>query len=77
MKKKMLVLAAAWLVAGFVSLEPALVPAAAGPQTVSARVGRVVLTGVVVAFAPVGALVGCGGGGTGPSPTSRVAVAQP
>jgi hypothetical protein len=77
MKKKAVVLAAAWLLAGFVSLEPALLPANPGPQTVSSRVGRVVLTGAMIAMAPVGVLVGCGGGSTGPSRTSATAVPLP
>jgi len=77
MKKKVLVLATVWLMAGFLSLEPALLPANPGQQTVSSQVGRVVLTGVVIAMAPVGVLVGCGGGSTGPSRTSATAVALP
>lgn len=76
MKKKVLALATVWLVAGFVSLEPSRIPSAA-PTSVSSRVGQVVLGGIVVALAPVGALVGCGGGGTGPSRTSATAQVLP
>lgn len=77
MKKKVLALATVWFVAGFVSLEPSRIPSDAAPASVSSRVGRVVLGGIVVALSPVGALVGCGGGGSSPSPQSRVAVPLP
>lgn len=77
MKKKVLVLATVWLVAGLVSLEPARIASDPGPTSVSLQVGRVVLTGVVIAVAPVGVLVGCGGGSTGPTRTSATAVAVP
>jgi len=77
MKKKVLALATVWLVAGFVSLEPARIPSDGAPTSASSRVGRVVLGGIVVALSPVGALVGCGGGGSGPSRTSATAEALP
>lgn len=79
MAKKVLVLATVWLVAGFVSLEPMRVPSSTGaaPSSASSRVGQVLTGGMVVALAPVGSLVGCGGGGTGPTRTSATAVALP
>jgi hypothetical protein len=64
MRNKVLVLAALWVVAGFVSLEPARIPATPLPDS---RVGQVVVGGLAVALSPVGALVGCGGGSTSPS----------
>lgn len=80
MKKKVLVLATVWLVAGFVSLEPTRVPSRPGatPTSVSSQVSRVLTGGIVVALSPAGALVGCGGGKTtGPTRTSATAVALP
>jgi hypothetical protein len=80
MKKRALVLAAVWMLAGFVSLGPGRLPSAPdpAPTSVASQVGRVVLAGIVVALSPVGALVGCGGGGpTGPSRTSATAAALP
>ena len=64
MRKKVLVLAALWVVAGFVSLEPARIPATPLPGS---RAGQIVVSGLAVALSPVGALIGCGGGSTGPS----------
>jgi hypothetical protein len=70
MRNKVLVLAALWLVAGFVSMEPARIPSTPLPDS---RVGQLALGGIAVALSPVGALIGCGGGGTGPSRTSATA----
>ena len=69
MKNKVLVLAALWLVAGFVSMEPARIPATPLP---SSRVAQLAVGGLAVVVAPVGALVGCGGGSS-PSPSSATA----
>lgn len=77
MAKKVLVLASVWLVAGFVSLEPTRVATGSAPSSASSRVGQALMGGVVVALGPVGSLVGCGGGGTGPSRTSATAVPLP
>jgi hypothetical protein len=67
MRNKVLVLAALWLVAGFLSVEPARIPAAPLPQS---RVAQLAVGGLAVIVSPVGALVGCGGG-TSPSPARR------
>lgn len=64
------VLGAGMLVSGEAS-RLALAPPSG--SSLPARLGRVVLGGVVVALSPIGALVGCGGGG--PRPTSATAVA--
>jgi len=77
MKKKVLTLATVWLVAGFVSLEPTRVATGSAATSASSRVGQVLTGGIVVALAPVGVLVGCGGGGTGPSRTSATAEVLP
>jgi hypothetical protein len=75
-KRRLLVLAALFLVASLVSIDTTRVvsPVAAQPQSTVARLGHVALGGVAVALMPVGALVGCGGGGGGPRPTSATAV---
>ena len=70
MRNKVLVLAALWLVAGFFSVEPARIPATPLPQS---RVAQLAVGGLAVIVSPVGALVGCGGGSTGPSRGSATA----
>ena len=70
MRIKVLVLAAWWVVAGFVSMEPARIPATPLP---SSSIGQAAISGLAIVVSPVGALVGCGGGGTGPSRTSATA----
>ena len=72
MRNKVLVLAALWLVAGFLSMEPARIPATPLP---SSPVAQFAVGGLAVVVSPVGALVGCGGGGTGPSRGSATAEA--
>lgn len=76
MKKRVLALGTVWLVAVFVSLGPASVPAAPGSSATSAesKLSRAVVGGFVVALSPVGALVGCGGGN---KTTSATAVPLP
>jgi hypothetical protein len=71
MRNKVLVLAALWLVAGFLSVEPARIPAAPLPQS---RVAQVAVGGLAVVVSPIGALVGCGGGGTSPSSATATVV---
>jgi hypothetical protein len=77
MKKRVLALGTVWLVAVLVSLGPASAPVApaAADMSVQSKVGRAVAGGLVVALAPVGSLVGCGGGGG--RPTSATAVPLP
>ena len=78
MVKRLLGLAAAVLVAGFVSLEPTRVPSGprSEPVSASSRLGQIVLGGVVIVLSPVGGMVGCGGGGP-TRPSSATAVALP
>lgn len=72
MKKRVLALGTVWLVAVFVSLGPASAPATgSSAKSAGSTLSRAVVGGLVVALSPVGALVGCGGGG---SPTSATAV---
>ena len=77
MSKRLLALLVVLMMAGFVSTEATRVAVgpAPEPRSVSERLARVALGGVVIALSPVGALAGCGGGGGGPRPTSATAVA--
>ena len=69
MRNKVLVLAGLWLLAGFVSMEPARIP---GTPLPNSRIAQAALGGLAVVVSPVGAMVGCGGGGGSTSATAEI-----
>jgi hypothetical protein len=75
-KKKLLVLATLFLIACVVGWDTQPQGPAPDSRTLSGRLARAGVGGVVVALLPIGAMAGCGGGGGGPTrPTSATAVA--